>query len=483
MGKPKVSVLIPTRNRSQLLTQSLNCLTGQDYPNLEIVIVDDCSDDETLAVVKQFQKSLPNIVYVRNETRVGAVQNFGKAAELATGNYVLNFSDDDLLADNAINMFAAPLEEKDYDLIYSDLSVIDENNNETGIWEYRSYCDSNQLLRHLMDAGCNVIPEVLLIKKDIYSAVYSEMYQKRLIGPFYLSSLSWLQMFHVNKPLYRYRIHEESTFSETDGLILRNKSVINHLNLIMFMYSSVDIFNTDSAPTLSECIVDSIICFVLRLLGHAQRFFGGKFYTGCKYKVSDLLWAGFYENASYWLTLAYKYNVRYEQLDQLKQIIYRHFSFETHDTVKAGLLPAVYYDLPWFSYRTFNEAKDFVVFDMVTIGQNSFFDQEEYFIFYDGGFELKATNKVVTNLAQLGLYLKSHPVQVVNIVDSNHFQGVLNLLVYRQQYFLCIVNVTEKQYPKNLPLKNLVTIDPLVQDFGIYLKCLNKSMKRERGSV
>ncbi len=57
--QPKISILIPTRNRSNLLHQSLECLTHQDYQNLEVIIVDDCSDDNTPEVVERFKKLLP----------------------------------------------------------------------------------------------------------------------------------------------------------------------------------------------------------------------------------------------------------------------------------------------------------------------------------------------------------------------------------------------------------------------------------------
>jgi glycosyltransferase involved in cell wall biosynthesis len=441
---------------------------------MEVVIVDDCSEDDTPSMVENFKKSQQNIVYKRNEMRTGAAMGFLKAAELATGDYLLNFSDDDLLTDSAINSFVEPLGKADYDIIYSDLGVIDQDNNQTTVWNYKSYTDSLKLLRKLMDSGCNVIPEVSLIKKEIYSKLYGEMYSKRFITPFYLSSLPHLKMFHINKPLYKYRVHKNSTFSDISGLIVRNKGVLNFLNLIMFRYSPIDIFQTKVASSLNEQIVDAIIQFVRRLFSHANCFVSGEFYTGAKYREKDYLWCVFYEYAYYWLMLACKYKADTAQAEQLLKKIEQFLSPEIYDSIKVNQLPAIYRHLPWFSYMPINQVTEFIAFDMVTFGENSFLDQNYYYILREENIDIKATNKVVCDIEELKSYLKHHSIQVINIFDSTHFEEVLDLIEKEKRFFTCIVNATDKTQSNESLLKNSINIEAYkIRDFKNYLKILS----------
>ena len=67
-AKPKVSVLIPARNEAANLPILLSDLSLADYPNLEIIVCNDHSTDETEDVLKQYQESLPHLSYFTNDT-------------------------------------------------------------------------------------------------------------------------------------------------------------------------------------------------------------------------------------------------------------------------------------------------------------------------------------------------------------------------------------------------------------------------------
>ena len=453
--------------------QSLDCLSLQNYPNLEVVVVDDCSDDDTPSVVKQFKDRLPGLIYLRNTFQVGAALGFNKAANLSSGDYVLNFSDDDLLCDGALEKFVAPLADADYDLIYSDLSVIDQKGKQTALWAYEDYPDKRKLLRKLLDAGGNVIPEIMLVKRDIYDRVYGELYSRRFITPFYLGALNSLKICHINKPLYLYRIHNKSTFSNTSGLIIRNKGVINFINLIMFMYPSVEIFEINQKAVLEDRIVTALIQHIHRLLVHAQRFFKGVFYTGSGYEEKDNLWMAFYEYASYWLAIARKYNVHPNVLDQLEARINEKFCSRNYDAVKVNQLPKVYNRLPWFSYRPINKVTEFVAFDMVTLGDNSYLDKHNYSILREDDIDIKVTNYIIQDILSLREHLKFHPVQVVNIFDPSLLDTLTDFLVTTQRYFIFVVNATGKKITSNSVLKNVVSVKPdEITDFDSYLDLL-----------
>ncbi|MBN2373539.1 glycosyltransferase family 2 protein [bacterium] len=98
--EPKVSIIITTFNRADLLRNVIEGSINQDYGNLEIVISDNASTDNTQEVVIGYRRICPKIRYFRNSTNIGAVNNHGKALkEYATGDWAVFISDDDFIED------------------------------------------------------------------------------------------------------------------------------------------------------------------------------------------------------------------------------------------------------------------------------------------------------------------------------------------------------------------------------------------------
>jgi len=100
---PLVSVGIPTYNRPAGLRRVLECITGQTYKNLEIIVSDNgSSENETEAVVRLFMSVDPRIKYYKQEINKGPTYNFNFVLEKASGDYFMWAADDDQFADNYI---------------------------------------------------------------------------------------------------------------------------------------------------------------------------------------------------------------------------------------------------------------------------------------------------------------------------------------------------------------------------------------------
>jgi glycosyltransferase involved in cell wall biosynthesis len=116
---PKVSVMIPTFNQDQFIAKSIESALRQDYANLEIIVSDDCSSDNTSDVVKRYLAD-DRLVYFKNETNLGRVANYRKALyERVTGEWALNLDGDDhFYANDAIShMISEVLSHKDKNLV------------------------------------------------------------------------------------------------------------------------------------------------------------------------------------------------------------------------------------------------------------------------------------------------------------------------------------------------------------------------------
>ncbi|MDP1552539.1 MAG: glycosyltransferase family 2 protein [Methanobacteriaceae archaeon] len=131
----KVSIIIPTFNRSQLLSKAIESALDQDYENLEVVISDNNSDDNTQQVVDKYLKKDKNrgrLKYFINSKNLGMVGNWRKALnEYIDGDFFLILSDDDYLIDNNYISKAISLLEKDSSIlsVYANGYIINESLN------------------------------------------------------------------------------------------------------------------------------------------------------------------------------------------------------------------------------------------------------------------------------------------------------------------------------------------------------------------
>ena len=104
MKKPLVTIAITVFNGADLISRAIESSLNQTYSNLEILILDDVSSDNTKAVVNQFCVKDIRISYVRNDKNIGYARSLQKLAELARGEYIQLLGADDWLSQNYIEV-------------------------------------------------------------------------------------------------------------------------------------------------------------------------------------------------------------------------------------------------------------------------------------------------------------------------------------------------------------------------------------------
>ena len=97
-----LSICIPTYNRSQFLPETLQSIFSQHIDDIEVVVCDNGSEDQTIEVMKQMQITYPQILYFRFEKNVGPDRCFLKSVEIASGEYCWLLGDDDILEPGSI---------------------------------------------------------------------------------------------------------------------------------------------------------------------------------------------------------------------------------------------------------------------------------------------------------------------------------------------------------------------------------------------
>jgi len=118
--RPLLTIAIPTYNRSECLTQLLEILAPQlaAETRVELLISDNASPDDTPSVVAAFRQKGVALTYKRNETNIGADANFIQCYELAQGEYVWIFGDDDIIVPGGLREVMRRLETRRFDLLY-----------------------------------------------------------------------------------------------------------------------------------------------------------------------------------------------------------------------------------------------------------------------------------------------------------------------------------------------------------------------------
>lgn len=116
MMHPKVSIMVPTYNQQHYIARAVESALQQDYANIEVVIADDSSSDETQTVVEALLRRLqdPRVQYFRNETNLGILRNYQRTLyEYASGERAINLDGDDFFVDRSFISKAVHLAQND----------------------------------------------------------------------------------------------------------------------------------------------------------------------------------------------------------------------------------------------------------------------------------------------------------------------------------------------------------------------------------
>jgi len=121
----KVSIITATYNSASTIRDTMNCIRQQDYPDIEHIIIDGLSNDETLNIVNTF----PHVAKIVSEKDAGIYDAMNKGISLANGEIIGILNSDDVYIDNqVISTVASVFEDEKVDLCYADLQYVQYQN-------------------------------------------------------------------------------------------------------------------------------------------------------------------------------------------------------------------------------------------------------------------------------------------------------------------------------------------------------------------
>lgn len=122
--KPLISVALCTYNGAQYIAQQIDSILAQSYQPLEIIVIDDCSSDETTAILAEYATKA-NLKYGVNEKNQGFIKSFEKAISLCLGEYILLCDQDDVWKIEKIQILYDAMDTNI--LVYSDALLVDQD--------------------------------------------------------------------------------------------------------------------------------------------------------------------------------------------------------------------------------------------------------------------------------------------------------------------------------------------------------------------
>ena len=224
---PLVSIIIPTFNRQSFIAETIDSSLGQDYGNIEIIITDNASSDDTVKIVKEYVKRDNRVKLICQKKNLGPVMNWKAGINFASGQYIKILWSDDLISRSfitkAMNLF------NDYDnlaFVYSSVKVGERLDSAfeiiydyfpyTGIFDVSEFVNGIYSLKPFpYSPGCAIF-EAQILRESFMEAndLFHNNYLENGAGPdvlmFLMASLKSDHFGYINEPLSFFRSHDSS---------------------------------------------------------------------------------------------------------------------------------------------------------------------------------------------------------------------------------------------------------------------------------
>jgi hypothetical protein len=230
---PKVSFVVPCFKLAHLLGDCVGSILSQTYADLEVIVMDDCSPDDTAGVAGAFDD--PRVRYVRNETNLGHLRNYNKGIELARGEYVWMISADDRLrVPHVLERFVRVLDEHPQAGFVFCPAVTFDGTSEGGLTVSHGTSDvvfrNRAFLQRLLQANCVPAPAGM-VRRRCYEKTGLFPLDLPFAGDWYV----WLALAlhydvaYLAEPMVNYRVHDlnmtKTCMKNLDGIVSEGMAI------------------------------------------------------------------------------------------------------------------------------------------------------------------------------------------------------------------------------------------------------------------
>lgn len=198
---PLVSVLMPAFNAEQFIGEAINSILNQTISDFEFVIVDDCSNDATVEIVKSYND--PRIRIIENKANIGIAKSLNRGLKYCNSKYIARMDADDISMSNRLERQISYLEKN------PDVAVVGCNIEIFGIerGERNFSTDPEQLKIDLIFNNCFAHPTIMARKECLIQFGYNPEYSKMEDYDLWVRLSRQFKLSCIPETLLKYRMH------------------------------------------------------------------------------------------------------------------------------------------------------------------------------------------------------------------------------------------------------------------------------------
>jgi len=223
---PLVSVVIPSYNRASIIKRTIMSVLDQDISDIEIVVIDDGSTDNTKQIVNKI--NYPSLMYVYQENKgPGAARN--KGIKIANGEFIAFLDSDDLFLANKINLQLSILKTRsDVGLVYGAHYLIDGN----GKIIHKSRVNTRITTEYLLLRWAPFVTSTILIRRSWLERInyFDESPSLRRSEDWDLVirlSIAGCQLVGINEPIVKYKLHNTNAMRDLQLMRIGSIAALN----------------------------------------------------------------------------------------------------------------------------------------------------------------------------------------------------------------------------------------------------------------
>ncbi|MER3428836.1 MAG: hypothetical protein C4334_12215 [Pyrinomonas sp.] len=169
-SRPKISVIVPTRNRPHMLREALQSLTAQREADFEVIVVNDAGQS-VAHVVADFARAL-NVTYLELPTNRGLPAARNRGVELSRGRYIAYLDDDDLLLPAHLAALSTRLDDKpSVGLVYSDALLLRQRWTPSGLRTVAHRLLAHDFAVEIMRHDSFIAPSAMMHRRECFAEV------------------------------------------------------------------------------------------------------------------------------------------------------------------------------------------------------------------------------------------------------------------------------------------------------------------------
>lgn len=273
---PKVSFIISVYNKEKYLKPFLFSIQNQNLKDFEIIIVDDCSTDKSIEIIKEFRKNDKRIKLIENKINMGSLYSRYKGFSHSKGEFIIFFDSDDIVLKNGILKAYNYIKNKNLDIVQ--FNSILEKNNTPFVINKRYYKYYNIIINQPILSYIFYYDEYNSKGNEYNTALWDKIIKREVV---------FNSFKYIGEQLLNEKISIENDVIILFSLFKNSKSFqyIDEFGYYYFFTNTDSITNTRYNPTKSNQIIHSIFINIKFLYENTGNSYFEKYF--CLYKLEQ----------------------------------------------------------------------------------------------------------------------------------------------------------------------------------------------------